>query len=192
MNANFKYDDNQLLGFLLEEGALKEQALSAIWNKYSPKLFRYCLHTSLNKFEADEIHQVTWIKFYNYIRAGLKINSIEKFLFNTAYIVCREKFRSQKAEKRINEINSDMETFSDYDNFYQILENDNLMMHISIAANYLDDSYKDIFMLKWFSSLSYEEISEIVEETVEVVRKRSYRAMDKITQILQPIINEIS
>ena len=85
-----------------------------------------------------------------------------------------------------------METFSDYDNFYKNLENDNLMMHISIAANYLDDSYKDIFMLKWFSSLSYEEISEIVEETVEVVRKRSYRAMDKITEILQPIINEIS
>ena len=176
----------------MEEGTLKEQAMSALWNRYSQKLFRYCLNKSDNRFEAEDMHQSTWIKFYNYARSGNKINSIEKFLYNTAYMINLEILRN-KINNKIDTFDStDMEQFVDNQNFLTQYENENFMSQICIAVDYLDDDYKEIFKLKWFALLSFEEISQITHETIDGVKHKSYRAMTKVIQILKPIINDIS
>ena len=150
------------------------------------------MYKSFNSSEVDEIHQLTWIKFYNYVMSGKQIQSIEAFLYKTAYLISIEKYRKQNADKIINFISSDMEQYEDSDNLIVNIENTNLMDQISVAVNYLDDEFKEVFLLKWFALLSYEEISKITCESIEVVKKRSYRAMEKVIKILKPIINEIS
>jgi RNA polymerase sigma-70 factor (ECF subfamily) len=55
----------------------------------------------------------------------------------------------------------------------------------------LPDDYKEVLVLREMYGYSYNEIADIVETTMPIVRTRIYRAKQKIRVILAPFIDDL-
>jgi RNA polymerase sigma factor (sigma-70 family) len=192
MNDYNNYDDCRLLTIIREEGELKEQALNILWNRYSKKLFSYCLFNTENSYDAEEIHQLSWIKFYNYVISGKEILNVNSFLHSIAYFAGKESYRQKETENARIIPQFNIEDFADTDNLIRKFENDELLEQVILAIQYLDEQSKEVFLLRWFGELKYEEIGQIVGETSDSVRMRCNRAMEKVIKISSPVINDIN
>jgi RNA polymerase sigma-70 factor (ECF subfamily) len=192
MNNLNQYEDHQLIVLLKKEKPFCEQAFNVLYSRYSVKLHSYCLFISENYKDSEEIFQDTWLKFYNSAKASKDIDSVTSYLYKIARNLSIDKYRSNNFKKSRNIENFDIEQIANPLNLQSKLENEELISIISLAINSLSEIHKETFLLVWFSGLKYSEVAEIVGETIDCVKKRSYRAMDEIQAILQPIINEIS
>lgn len=63
---------------------------------------------------------------------------------------------------------------------------------IKDAISQLDDKYREMFILREYDGLSYLDIAEVTGEPVSTVKVRIHRAKQKIREILQPYIEELS
>jgi RNA polymerase sigma-70 factor (ECF subfamily) len=66
-----------------------------------------------------------------------------------------------------------------------------LLELINAALDTLPDKYKEMFILREFDGLSYNDIAEVTEETVANVKIRIHRSKQKIREILEPYIKEL-
>ena len=62
---------------------------------------------------------------------------------------------------------------------------------ISTALEMLPEDYREVLMLREMYGYNYNEIAEIVETSMPIVRTRIYRAKQKIRVILQPFIDDL-
>ena len=63
---------------------------------------------------------------------------------------------------------------------------------VTLALDVLDDNYKEPLVLRMYNGLSYEEIGEICNLTKGNARIRVYRAKEKLKEILDPYLNDLS
>lgn len=192
MNNYNQYEDSQLLLMLREQSPLCDQAFNVIYSRYSDKLYSYCLFKSDNELDAQEVFQDTWIRFIDSAKKGKNIVCVNAMLYKIARNLSIDKYRHNRS-KPIEPINDyNIGYITDPQNLQSKLENEELLSIISLAVNNLADKYKESFLLLWFSGLSYSEISEITGETTDCIKKRSYRAMEQVIAILEPIINDVA
>ena len=92
----------------------------------------------------------------------------------------------------IDKISSFYHDFMDSFNLQSKIESEDLMNHLNLAIEQLDDKYQEVFILKWISALEYKEIADIQNENIECIRKRCQSSLTQVLSILQPIIIEIS
>ena len=192
MNNYETYSDIELLALVREENSSRGIALDVLWKKYSKNLYNYCLYKTFNVQEAEDIHQKSWIQFYEFVKSGKEIKSISKFLIKAACFLIKDKYRLDNTTDFTNVEDFNLDEFSDPNNLLNQIENVDLVNKVKFALNILDDDMKSVFLMKWFGDLSYPEIAETTSETTDCVRMRSNRAMSKILKFLKPIIKEIS
>ena len=74
-------------------------------------------------------------------------------------------------------------------------ENDKLerkeeMEIISRAMELLEFNHREIFVLRQYNNMDYDEISEITNTSIPALRNRYFRAREKLKEILEPILKE--
>ncbi len=142
--------------------------------------------------DAQEVFQDTWLRFLDSVKKGRNVTAVNAWLYKTARNLSIDKYRQnrRKSPDAMNEY--DMGLLTDPLNLHIRLENDELLSIIGLAVNNLSEIYKEAFLLVWFSGLNYSEIAEITGETTDCIKKRSYRAMEQVLAIMEPIINDIA
>ena len=75
-----------------------------------------------------------------------------------------DKYRMQKNYGIVYSESIDYEQFSDTLNLQTSIENRELLTLITLALEQLSDIYRETFVLKWFSGLTYPEISKVTGE----------------------------
>lgn len=191
MNELNAYNDNQLLELLLEKFPISNYAFNIIYDRYAVKLKSYCLFKSGNSEDAEEIFQETWIKFHSSVLSGKKDIILPSYIYTIAHNLCIDKFRVKK-NKNIyfnNDFNYDI--VADPLNLQLDVENRELMNMIYLGLNQLSETNREAFILKWFSGLTFQEISKVLGESVDCVKQRSCRAFSELQKILKPIIADI-
>ncbi len=192
MNNYYQYEDSRLLAAIKEQGPGSEYAFNEVYSRYSDKLYSYCLFKSDNEMDAQEVFQDTWLRFLDSVKKGRNVTAVNAWLYKTARNLSIDKYRQnrRKSPDAMNEY--DMGLLTDPLNLHIRLENDELLSIIGLAVNNLSEIYKEAFLLVWFSGLNYSEIAEITGETTDCIKKRSYRAMEQVLAIMEPIINDIA
>jgi RNA polymerase sigma-70 factor (ECF subfamily) len=189
--VNFsKYSDNELLILIQGPNPICDQAFNELINRHSAKLSSYCLHKTTSKFDTQETLQETWINFFIAIKSGSKIRSIQQYLYQVANNIVLQKSRSNKITFVTDE-EFDLTKIPDLNDALKILERDELLAHVSSAIAFLDDIYKEPFLMFWFSELSFPEIAEITGDSIDCIKKRCYRATEKVIAFLKPVIEDM-
>lgn len=185
MNDLKQYDDAVLLNMLKDESAISDQAFEVIWYRYSNKLRHYCLLCSKNTYEAEELFQDSWMKFYDYAKKENDIESIKFYLFKIAYnLHLKNKIDEDKDVSNLD-LNR-LDEFSDENNFLEEYEYKEYLSQFNIALNYLDNEQRESLILHWVEGFSFEEVAWLCDESIWCIRKRCERAMEKILTILEP------
>lgn len=151
----------------------------SIYNQYFRDVYSFVLSLSRNEKIAEEITQETFFKALKSIdnfEGNCKINvwlcQIAKNTYFT-YFDKQKRFDKDDIPERASE-----------NNIEQIILNKEETFQIHKVLHLLDEPYKEVFMLRVFGELSYNQISQIFEKTEGWCRVTFYRAKQKIQALL--------
>jgi RNA polymerase sigma-70 factor (ECF subfamily) len=66
-----------------------------------------------------------------------------------------------------------------------------MLQLISMALELLPSDMREIFVLREYDGLSYNEISTLLNIKLDTAKVRVFRARQRIKEILQPYLNEL-
>ena len=139
---------------------------------------------------ADDIVQDVFIKLFENLNSIHNKQSIKFWLFKTARNEMMTFYRSTKNKKFITE-SVDIEDF-EIENKISLadeIENAELKKLILNELDNMNDDFREVFLLKEYSGLSYKEIASLLNIDEELVKSRLYKArqklINKISKVLQ-------
>jgi RNA polymerase sigma-70 factor (ECF subfamily) len=71
-------------------------------------------------------------------------------------------------------------------------EHKELLQLIHASLELLPEDYREAFVLREYNGLSYQEIAEVIGESLEVVKIRIFRAKKKLRDILAPYLADLN
>lgn len=66
------------------------------YREHTDALFRYCYFKTLNRDEAKDMLQETFVKTWEYIRNGGEVINMKAFLYRTAHNIVVDHYRKRK------------------------------------------------------------------------------------------------
>lgn len=152
------------------------KAFEEIYELYVNDVFRYLICLTGDEKLAEELTQETFFKAYKYInrfegkcKMSVWLCQIAK---NTYYTYCK------KERLKPRDV-LDEKLASDVDIQEQFIVSQNVFSLHKILHS-LEEPYKEVFTLKLFGELSYQQISEIFGKSESWARVTYYRAKEKI------------
>lgn len=188
MKSIEEYSDIELFYMLKTSKEQSEIAFSELYRRHSQRVYSYCLRYLANAEEAKDVFQESFIRFYNSASKDREMTNVPAFLLRIARNIC---INHLKQKKNQNEHIS----FEDYmvgEDDKNHSNDDELLSLINTALDTLSDKYKEMFILREYEGLSYNEIAEVTDESVTNVKIRIHRAKQKIKEILEPYIKEMN
>ncbi len=176
--------DTELFRVLNTDGARSGKAFEEIYTRYSPRVFAYCRRFLGIKEEAEDVLQETFIRFYNSRLQPREMSNLAAFLLKIARNQCVNALREHKHDARYDD--------AIYVRHDERDETDELLNLIKMAIELLPDEYKEIFIMREYNGLKYSDIAYITNQAINTVKVKIFRAREKIRQILQPYLSEIS
>lgn len=172
-----------------------------IVDRYEKPIFNLIYRMLGDAEEAADVTQETFVaayRSYNDFRGG---SSIYTWLYRIALNRCKNRFKEKDRRRdyesfslddRINkESSSAMADFvSSGENPHNELQRKELKEQIEQAISRLPYDYRIVVVLRDMHGLSYQEIAEAVDLSVDVVRTRLSRARGMLRQKLEPYLVE--
>lgn len=179
-----QHTDNELILLLKGSKLEQEGAFAEIYSRYSNRVYAYCLRVIGNQDEANDIFQETFIKLFSTSDINIENkSSLSWYLITIARNLYLNIKRSKKENVEFSEIN-----IVSNDVGYEHKE---LIDLIDQALEMLEEDEKEVFILRQYQGLSYEEISLIIKESIGNSRNKFWRAKEKLKTILAPYTRDI-
>lgn len=186
MAKNYKnLTDIELVALLQGNKSDASEAFRVLYDRYSSIVHAYCVRVIGDEDKADDIFQETFIKFYQKVQPDTLNTNIPGFLMRIARNLCLNAKRDKKNTVAIEEAEFFVNSSISY-------EQKELLDLITRSLDLLDDDYREAFVLREYSGLTYEEIAEVMGTSVGNAKSRVFRAKQKIKSILSPYLKEIS
>lgn len=163
-------------------------AFGQIYKLYFAKIYRYCEFNLNDKDEAQDICQETFVKAWRSIKKfdTKRANwSIQAFLFTIARNLIIDRSRKKK------ELHLDgyLELTSGED-IYEGFERKNNVDIVKKAISRLEESERQIIILRYFEDMDTKEIANILGINDGAVRVRLHRTMEKLRKIVESLHGE--
>ena len=156
-----------------------DKKFTDIVNKYREPVYWFIRRRVISHDDADDVTQEVFIRIYKSLDT-LKDASAEKaWIYRIATNECNRfltrKYQSTELTEDIT--NSLMEgEYIDYDEEIQI--------KFQKALNTLSERQRNVFELRYYEEMSYEQISEVMNSDVSTLKATYYVAKQKITDYI--------
>lgn len=156
-----------------------DKKFTDIVNKYREPVYWFIRRRVISHDDADDVTQEVFIRIYKSLDT-LKDASAEKaWIYRIATNECNrfltQKYQSTELTEDIT--NSLMESeYIDYDEEMQI--------KFQKALNTLSERQRNVFELRYYEEMSYEQISEVMNSDVSTLKATYYVAKRKITDYI--------
>ena len=155
------------------------EAYRDLINIYRNKLFGYLWRFSESKFDAEELFQETLIKAWKGIRKYNHQKKFSSWLFTIAHNVAMDNLRSRKSENLRVEFN-DAENRSVMITPEDILIKKETVELINNSIANLSEKQRRVFLLRQNGEMSFREIAETMNESLNTVLSHMRYAVRKI------------
>lgn len=143
------------------------ESFSALVNLYYDKVFFHCIKLMKNEHDAADVTQNTFVKAFTNINRLGKINSFSSWLFSICNNEIKMFYRKSKCRFLPNNKSNDI----NYNELYS-------------AIDTLDEKYRNLILLKYFSAFSSKEISILSGIKENLIKSRLYEARKQIKEML--------
>lgn len=165
--------------------------ISALIDKYKTSLYNLCFKLTLNRSDADDLFQDTWIK------AGKSINTVDQKYFKAwLFRVCINQYKDNyRKEKRRKDVFYDLYDSNEAKDY--VLENTNYSLSaeqeyqakadyqkVMKQINLLPNKLKIPMVLFYFEQMKYAEIAKVLMVPEGTVKSRLNAAKTKIKKDL--------
>lgn len=176
--------DLELYAKLSHDDAAAQAALSILYRRYSQRIYTYCRKIIGESTTAEDLLQETFVKL---LESGRQERSIENF---PAYLmtIARNLCLSHRARSKRQFVEVEDFHLAARDVPYEQRE---LLQLIQASLELLPEDYREAFVLREYNGLSYNEIAEVIGESLDVVKVRIFRAKKKLRDILAPYLADL-
>jgi len=142
-----------------------------------------------DKMRSDDIVQDVFIKLFENLDNIHNKQSIQFWLFKTARNQMIGFLRSAKTKKLISETADidEVEISSDL-SLEDEIENKELNKLILNELENMNEDFREVFVLKEYSGLSYKEIASLIDIDEELVKSRLYKARQKLIKKISKLV----
>lgn len=142
-----------------------------------------------DKMYADDIVQDVFIKLFENLNNIQNKQSIQFWLFKTARNQILGFLRSTKTKKLLSDTLDidDVEISSDK-SLEDEIENKELNKLILRELEIMNIDFKEVFILKEYSGLSYKEIASLLSIDEGLVKSRLYKARQKLVKKISKLV----
>ncbi len=154
----------------------------AIYDNHSDEIFRYLYYRLRNRDQALDLTQEIFSRFWVYLSSGREIENPRAFLYRSAHNAFVNAIRDKKAVYSLDEL-------SEQGLEVAYTEDDKEELEIQKEAveklKEVDESYREVLILRYVSGLKVKEIAELLEETENNISVRIYRGLKKLKKIYE-------
>ena len=186
MNISSKLSDREIISLYING---KESALNIIINRHRSRIFGYILSKVRDKDTAEDIFQDVFIKIINSVKKG-KYNEEGKFIvwaMTITHNLIMDFFRKKKKNRFLKptdefdifDVISDQSLSSE-----ESLIKSQVIADLNILINELPDTQKQVLKLRYFSSMSFKEIAEKCDISINTALGRMRYALINIRKIM--------
>lgn len=176
--------DSELYAMLGGARSDAHAAFMELYTRYSSRVYTYCRRVMGDSEAAEDMFQETFVRFYKSAENARTLTNAPAFLLRIARNLCLNE-RRRKANLTVA-----LEDFHLPVN-HQQHDSAELMKLVETAIEMLPEHYRDVLVLKEYLGLTYNEIAEISETTMPIVRVRIFRAKQKLRGILAPYLEDL-
>ena len=162
----------------------QKEAVAVIYERYKMRIFNFCLRMVGNRSEAEDAAGDVFLSLFD---KNYRFHPEAKFstwAFTIARNQCISRLRRQK-----NTVDAD-DLPSIEENSAELLAKKELAWQVKRAIVKLPREQKEAIVLREYHGLSYDEMAQVLECSLEKVKILIYRARENLRQELQSLIKE--
>jgi len=169
----------------------QEERFLAAFEEYNDALFRHaCLRISNREKAIDLVHD-TYTKVWSYLKNGYQIDTFRPFLYKVLNNLIIDEYRRKK-ESSLDAL-LEMEGV-DEGSFDDLSENTVEALAATMDGRkafelleHLPDQYKEVLILRFVDQLGPREISDLIEESENVVSVRIHRGLKLLRKHIEAL-----
>ncbi|MDP2647951.1 MAG: RNA polymerase sigma factor [Candidatus Yanofskybacteria bacterium] len=151
------------------------------YDQWSDALFRHCFFRVRDRETAKDIVQETYIKTWHYIQRGHEIENLRAFLYRVANNLIIDWSRKKKESSLDSLMNQGFDVpMYVKDRYDAVIEG----RHILEIIKDMDPKYRDAILMRYIDDLTPKEISQVVDESENVISVRIHRGLQQLRKIL--------
>lgn len=161
--------------------------------RYKEPLYRFCLHLTFNRHDADDLFQDTWAKAIEKIYTFDTGRPFNTWLLSIAVNTYKDGYR--KAKRWMNKFRILFQSEGETDELDRIrdpgpsleeqAEDKELKNSLLASLKNLEDTYRIPLILYYYKELSYESIAEILNIPLGTVKSRLNNGKKKLKDIME-------
>lgn len=170
------------------------QQLELFIEQYGKSIYSFCRKLCLNKDEADELYQDTWLKAMQGLNRIKSDDNVKSYLLSIVLGIWKNKKKRFAVRNRIAPfvpISEEMENIPDAgaDSLMEILNRERRQVVLEAIAS-LDDIYRIPILLYYMENQTVKEIAKELHIPEGTVKRRLMTARNKLSMKLEAYINE--
>jgi RNA polymerase sigma-70 factor (ECF subfamily) len=160
----------------MDQHELKALFLSA-YDAYADELYRFCFMKVSNREKAEDLVQDVFTRFWQVLRDGTSPDNPRAFL----YTLARNRVIDWYRKKKESSLDVLQEAGVDFAGSSGSEVTDHAEMERLLAAvNELDESSREVLLLRYMEGWTPVEIAELNQESPNAVSVRLNRALEKV------------
>jgi RNA polymerase sigma-70 factor, ECF subfamily len=171
-----------------------ETALSLLLEKHKSQVFHYILSKIKNRDLSNDIFQDTFIKVIRTLKSG-SYNEEGKFLpwvMRIAHNLVIDHFRRESKVRFVSESSSASEEYNVFSvikdeglNIEQRITKEELESQVAHFIDYLPENQKEILMMRIYQDMSFKEIAELKDISINTALGRMRYAVMNIRKLME-------
>ena len=177
---------------------MQSSCFSDVLNKYSKKVYNLAYHIMGNKEDAEDVVQETFLQVYQHLEDFRGDSSIYTWIYRIAANTCFQ-FKKQRDRAFVEDLKEKINLYRDNIVFHQQVSHSNpenaaLVSELTkvvrtechqIVMQKLPEKQKIVFVMRVVMDLTYQEISDALGISENVIKSRLHRARTSLLNHFQ-------
>jgi RNA polymerase sigma-70 factor (ECF subfamily) len=161
-----------------------ETAFNLLVRKYQKKIYWHARQMLGDHLDADEVTQEVLIVLYNKLKTFGYKSSLYTWIYKIVTTRSLNQIRRNKIKRLITFENTENREFVSKQDIINDIVNREKIDKVNKALKKLPPKQRQIFVLRNFDQLSYEEISEITGKSVGGLKANYFHALKKVLEMV--------
>ena len=153
-------------------------------DRYKNKAFSMLTRMLKNKMEAEEVLQDSFLKAFNGLKDFKGESKFSTWFYKIVYnsALSRLSVQKRKIETEMSSVEDHFDLKSDYD--YHVTEQKDLSLYLKEIVSKLPSNYASVISMFYLEGMTCEEISEVLETSVNNVKVMLHRSRTALRDIM--------
>jgi RNA polymerase sigma-70 factor (ECF subfamily) len=162
-----------------------ESAFNEIVRRYQQKIYWHARRMLGNHLDADEVTQEVLIVIYNKLRTFNYNSSLYTWIFRITSNRSKNMLKRKTLRKFLVPGDEEYEKLRSDEDIIENLSIREQFKQLESVLGRLPAKQKEVFILRNFEELSYEEISDITGKSVGGLKANYFHALKKVTEMMK-------